>query len=216
MTRRQSSGTIVRTTKQGILHAADGTEVPITYIVARSGRRTTSLSVSRESILTIHTTRTASQTYIEGLLQQNNDWILHQMQRQQERQAAAQEAVAGLTIEEREQRVRAAAEQIRPLLAQRIAHYEPMLPQPHREIRRIRIGMQRSRWGSCSSTGTISFNVRLYLAPPEALDYVVVHELCHLVEMNHSDRFWALVASIMPDYLTWRRWLRENGDELRF
>lgn len=102
------------------------------------------------------------------------------------------------------------------LLEARIAYYEPMLPAEHIRITRVRVAMQRTRWGSCSSRGTLSFNVRLYLAPPEALDYVVVHELCHLVHMNHSKEFWALVESIMPDYKVWRRWLRENGNSLHF
>jgi predicted metal-dependent hydrolase len=79
---------------------------------------------------------------------------------------------------------------------------------------RIEIRSQRTRWGSCSSSGTLSFNWRLALAPFEVLDYVVVHELCHLLEPNHSSRFWDLVASRRP---RWRRqytWLRDNGPEL--
>ena len=78
----------------------------------------------------------------------------------------------------------------------------------------IRIGDQRSRWGSCSSNGTLSFNWRLILAPPEILDYVVIHELCHLTHMNHSKAFWELVESVDPDYKEHERWLRENGDTL--
>ncbi len=79
---------------------------------------------------------------------------------------------------------------------------------------RIRIAGQRTRWGSCSARGTLSFNWRLALAPAEVFDYVAVHELCHLREPNHSPRFWALVAAARPGYREQRRWLREHGPEL--
>lgn len=72
----------------------------------------------------------------------------------------------------------------------------------------------RSRWGSCSSEGSLNFNWKLVLAPPEVLDYVVVHELCHLEEPNHSSAFWKLVESVLPDYEKHRRWLRDHGDRL--
>jgi predicted metal-dependent hydrolase len=79
---------------------------------------------------------------------------------------------------------------------------------------RIALRDQRSRWGSCSTTGTLSFNWRLVLAPFEVLDYVVVHELCHLLEPNHSRRFWKLVETRRPHWHAQRDWLREHGPEL--
>ena len=78
----------------------------------------------------------------------------------------------------------------------------------------ITIRNQRSRWGSCSGQGTLNFNCLLMLAPPEVLDYVVVHELCHRKEMNHSAAFWAEVARVLPDYEARKRWLKENGPAL--
>jgi predicted metal-dependent hydrolase len=80
---------------------------------------------------------------------------------------------------------------------------------------RVSIKEQKSRWGSCSRLGNLNFNWRLLLAPLPVLDYVVVHELCHLKEMNHSARFWQLVARTCPTYATQRRWLRQHGHELR-
>lgn len=79
---------------------------------------------------------------------------------------------------------------------------------------RVSIKEQTSRWGSCSRRGNLNFNWRLLLAPLPVLDYVVFHELCHLKELNHSERFWRLVARGCPDYKTYRRWLHDNGRSL--
>jgi hypothetical protein len=80
---------------------------------------------------------------------------------------------------------------------------------------RVAIKEQKTRWGSCSRRGALNFNWRLLLAPLPALDYVVIHELCHLSEPNHAPRFWALVAQTCPDYHERRDWLRQHGHELR-
>ena len=79
---------------------------------------------------------------------------------------------------------------------------------------RIVVRDQRSRWGSCSRKGTLSFSWRLVLAPHDVLDYVVVHEVCHLVEHNHSPAFWALVRRRRPRYDEAKSWLAEHGWEL--
>ena len=75
----------------------------------------------------------------------------------------------------------------------------------------VRINSAVTRWGSCSGRGVISYNWRLILMPDTILDYVVVHELCHLIEMNHSKAFWNLVGTVLPDYQKRRAWLKENG-----
>jgi predicted metal-dependent hydrolase len=83
-----------------------------------------------------------------------------------------------------------------------------------RSYARLTIRGQRTRWGSCSPTGALSFNWRLLLAPEPVLDYVVWHEVCHLEVMDHSPRFWALVAQRCPDYRDQVRWLRRYGATL--
>lgn len=82
------------------------------------------------------------------------------------------------------------------------------------EYARVAIRDQRTRWGSCSSLGNLSFNWRLVIAPLEVLEYVVVHELCHLRQHNHSPAFWKLVAEARPSYKREKRWLDEHGPEL--
>lgn len=107
-----------------------------------------------------------------------------------------------------EKRYRNAARQ---LFENRVAYYHRMTGGRYTSIT---VRDQKTRWGSCSSRGTLSFNYRLVFAPPEILDYVVVHELCHLTYMNHSKDFWNMVASVMPEYKMHRKWLREHGQEL--
>ena len=76
---------------------------------------------------------------------------------------------------------------------------------------RISLRDQKTRWGSCSSRGAISYNWRIIMAPPSVLDYLVVHELCHMLHPNHSSTYWQEVARWLPDFRDLRRWLRQNG-----
>lgn len=79
---------------------------------------------------------------------------------------------------------------------------------------KVRISSARTHWGSCSAKGTLSFTWRLLQAPPEIIEYVIIHELCHLREHNHSAQFWALVGTRLPDFAVRRKWLKENGARL--
>jgi len=126
----------------------------------------------------------------------------------------AQQEYTGLTAAERrrletlEKRYRTAA---RARFESRAEYYQKFTGGYYSSIT---VRDQKTRWGSCSSRGTLSFNYRLIFAPPEVLDYVVVHELCHLTHMNHSKDFWNMVARIMPDYKAHKQWLRDHGNEL--
>ena len=79
---------------------------------------------------------------------------------------------------------------------------------------KIKLSSAKRRWGSCSSIGNINLTWRLVMAPLDIIDYVIVHELCHLREQNHSKKFWAQVAAILPDYKERRKWLKENSARL--
>ena len=80
-----------------------------------------------------------------------------------------------------------------------------------KNIKSVSLKYNATNWGSCSSMDNINLSTRLLFAPPEVVDYVIVHELAHLVEMNHSDRFWAVVGRVMPDYEVKEKWLKKNG-----
>ena len=101
--------------------------------------------------------------------------------------------------------------QAKDFFSARVAHYSQIW---EFEARAIRISQAQSRWGSCSPDDRLAFAWRLIMAPPTVIDYVVVHELAHIREKNHSRRFWQVVEKIMPDYEKQRIWLRENGHRL--
>jgi len=83
------------------------------------------------------------------------------------------------------------------------------------EYKKISIREQSTRWGSCSSEKNLNFNWKLILAPPLVLDYVIIHELSHTIEMNHSRAFWKVVENVMPNYNEYRNWLKTNGNLLK-
>ena len=145
--------------------------------------------------------RSMSQAEVERVLRDKRAWIEEQRRRQVPRLG-----LDGLAVSESAARV--GARELVSALAEEEAERLGVA------YRRIRIGGQRTLWGSCSPGGTLSFNWRLVLAPTEVLDYVVVHELCHLRVPNHSRRFWRLVEGRRPHWREQRDWLREHGPEL--
>jgi len=142
-----------------------------------------------------------SRARVRRLLEEQREWIEEQRRRQVRRLWLDPSAVS-------EAEVRKTARTVVSDLAREEAGRIGVT------YRRIRIGGQRTLWGSCSARGTLSFNWRLVLAPHEVLDYVVVHELCHLRVPNHSREFWALVERHRPAWRRHRDWLREHGSEL--
>ena len=142
-----------------------------------------------------------SERAIRALLDQHEGWLARQLARTREPQLTLER------VTEREGRARAR------VLVHELAAFEAQ--RLGVAFQRIAIRDQRTRWGSCSSRGTLSFNWRLVLAPLAVAEYVVVHELCHLREPNHSPRFWQLVAAARPGYREQRRWLADHGWELQ-
>ena len=139
-------------------------------------------------------------------MDQHRQWILQHREKleRQKRQAAEFPALT-------EEALRELAERARQYIPERVRYYAPKVGV---DYGRITIRTQKSRWGSCSSKGNLNFNCLLMLAPPQVIDSVVVHELCHRKEMNHSAAFYSHVLRVFPEYRTWNRWLKEYGPGL--
>lgn len=158
------------------------------YELIRSGRRTLALEVRGGHVIVRAPYRT-SQATIDRFVAAHADWIAHALAKQETRAAAHPEP----TDAEREEYIRRA----KAYLPQRVAYFsERMGLYPTQ----VRITGARTRFGSCSSQGHICFSWRLMQYPPEAIDYVVVHELAHLRYMNHGAEFYALIARYLPDW----------------
>ena len=175
------------------------------YRVIRSGRKTLALEI-RDGELLVRAPWRTTQAEIERMIREKRDWIGKHLQMSRERKAAA-EGVAPLTAEELRELGRRALEYI----PERVRHYAAVIGVVPRQIT---IRNQRTRWGSCSAKGNLNFNCLLMLTPPEVIDSVVVHELCHLKEMNHSERFYREVRKAFPEYDRWHGWLKEHQTEL--
>lgn len=174
--------------------------------VIRSSRKTMSLEVRGDGTVLVRAPYRMPVTEIQRFVQEKSDWIAKHLQMQAERKKEAQQEER-LTMQEiQELADRALAE-----IPKRAAYYAQLLQV---DYGKITIRNQKSRWGSCSSKGNLNFNCLLMLTPPEIIDYVVVHELCHRKEMNHSARFWNEVEKVLPDYRERRAWLKEHGGRL--
>ena len=169
----------------------------------RSRRKTVALQVLGLNDVVVRAPMRMSNREIEEFVQQNMDWIQKNLKKVAENQKEEEEIVPMTEAE-----VRELAERATQLIPERVKHFAPLVGVTYG---RITIRNQKSRWGSCSAKGNLNFNVGLLLAPPEVLDYVVVHELCHRKEMNHSPKFWAEVSKLIPDYKQHEKWLKNNG-----
>ena len=174
--------------------------------IVRSNRKTVGIQIKPDGRVVVRAPAKLPQGELEEIIRKREDWIRKHVARMREREAA-QPPVEPLTMEE----LRALANEAVRVIPQRVAHYAPLIGVTYG---RITIRNQRSRWGSCSSKGNLNFNCLLMLTPPEVLDSVVVHELCHRKEMNHSERFYAEVLRVFPDYWKWDKWLKEHGGQL--
>lgn len=174
----------------------------ISYRIIRSGRRTIAIEITSDGEVLVRCPRRMGTDAIYAFVQSKSQWIAGHLEKRK-----VQPRVHALTGGELQDLVQKARE----LLACRVAYYAPLVGVTYGKVA---VRRQRSLWGSCSDKGNLSFNCLLMLTPPEVADYIVVHELCHRKEMNHSAKFWAEVARVLPDYRERQVWLRENGPGL--
>lgn len=174
--------------------------------IIKSKRRTISLQIKPDESLELKAPMQMKDAQIKDFLHQKSDWIKKNVQAVKERQQQMSQ-IKPLTIEE----IHELADQALEVIPKRVAYFAEIVGVTYG---RITIRNQKSRWGSCSSKGSLNFNCLLMLMLTEVQDYVVVHELCHRKEMNHSPKFWAEVRKVLPDYENQKLWLKEHGDEI--
>lgn len=184
----------------------DKTEDDIRYYIKRSRRKSISVEIEPDLSVLIRAPYYMPKKEIDSFLDRSMDWIVKHRDEASRRMREREETPA-LSMEE----IRQLADQAVKEIPERVRYYAPLVGVTYG---RITIRNQKSRWGSCSSKGNLNFNCLLMLAPAEHRDYVIVHELCHRKEMNHSKRFWSEVERVLPDYKKSVKWFRENGGAL--
>lgn len=174
--------------------------------VRRSKRKSATIKITADMQIVVFVPLYVSDNEIEKMVISKSKWIDEHMLKVQS------------TIDERSKLEKITFEQVKELADQAV-EYIPKRVKYYAEkenfvYNKITIKNLVSRWGSCSTKGNLNFNCLLMLTPDYVIDYIVVHELCHLREMNHSEKFWAEVEKIMPDYQRAELWLKQNGGNL--
>ena len=170
------------------------------YTIIRSARKTLSIQLLPGGEVVVRAPNRMPKRDIERFLEEKRGWI-------EGHRSKLPAVPPKLTDAELGELARHAKE----VLPEITAHFAPLVGV---DYGRITIRAQRTRWGSCSAQGNLNFNCLLMLTPDDVMEYVVVHELCHRKEMNHSARFWTEVERVLPGYRESRRWLKDNGGGL--
>lgn len=217
----------------------------VEYTLKRSNRKSIAIEIAVDGSMVVRAPLKVSMQTIERVLEKKKDWILEKQNKHQGEATRAHDQVYYLgscmrvRVEEHKSNllciepkdgvlvIRKPAgfalnlpvflenwyrKQAQKIIAEKVAHYSKMM---HVTYQNITVKDQKTRWGSCSMKGNLNFNYRLIMAPERVLEYVVVHELAHRIHMDHSKAFWNQVSMVMPEYDTYRLWLKEHGHELR-
>lgn len=177
------------------------------YDLIRTSRKTIAIQITLDGDVTVRAPRDCEKEEIDDLIRDRREWIEEKRAEflaQKRECEKKQEQFPKITPESEREFRRLAKEKI----PKRVALFAEQVGV---DYGKITIKDTKSRWGSCSYQGNLNFCWRLILAPEEVLDYIVVHELCHRLEMNHSARFWAEVKRVLPEYEKSKEWLKENG-----
>lgn len=174
-----------------------------------SERKTVGLEIKPNGQVFLRTPTAMTEAQMSQFLNDKKDWLEKHLQRINQKQEERAKTPTQPSLTEVD--IRALADKALTELPPRVAYYAKVIGVTYG---RITIRNQTTKWGSCSSKGNLNFNCLLMLAPSEIVDYIIVHELCHRKEMNHSPAFWRLVESVMPDYKEKVKWLNEHGGEI--
>ena len=174
----------------------------ITYKLIRSSRKTIAIQITPAGEVVVRCPGRMRTQDVQRFVESKADWIRAHLAKFENRPALQPFTQA---------EIKALADKALQYIPGRVKHFAPMVGVSYG---RITIRNQKTRWGSCSGPGNLNFNCLLMLLPPEIIDYVVVHELCHRKEMNHSPKFWAHVERILPNYRTLKQQLKNLGGPL--
>lgn len=170
--------------------------------VIYSNRKTVSIELCTNGIL-VRAPKSMNSHEIEAFLDKKQSWIEKHLSKMKARREII-EKIPLFTLDE----IRELADKALVVIPEKVKKYAPIVGV---DYGRITIRNQRSRWGSCSSKGNLSFNCLLMLFSDDVIDYVVIHELCHRKHMNHSAEFYAEVERVFPEYRRCQKWLKDNG-----
>lgn len=176
----------------------------VDFQIVKSRRKTISIEVQGNGKVVVRAPYRMPNYRIKEFITQKENWINKHV-KQAESNAEKYDEIEPLTAELLDELF----EDAKRTIPRKVAHFAELMDVTYG---RITIRNQKTRWGSCSSKGNLNFNCLLMLAPDEVIDYVVVHELAHRKEMNHSKAFWSEVEKVIPDYKDKRKWLKDNGD----
>ena len=178
--------------------------------IIKSRRKTIAIQVNSDLSVTVRAPYGVTEKCIEEFLNKNEAWISKQMNEIKAKKKSVESGnVENVTLD----KIKALADQALEIIPTRVEYFARIIGVTYGNIT---IRNQKTRWGSCSSKGNLNFNCLLMLAPPEVLDYVVVHELCHRKQMNHSKAFWSEVEKVFPDYKKSIKWLKEEGSQIMY
>lgn len=196
---------VIKQMKLGFTAQGEPREIQIDVLY--SDRKTLGLEVDRGGQVKLRAPRRTGDSAIQRFAQEKKAWIIEKylMMEKRREEAALRSVPDYVTQPELEKKYRRMAQE---RIRERTAYFAEKMGVGYG---RISIRAAKTRWGSCSYAGNLNFHWKLILMPPEVLDYVVVHELAHRKEMNHSGEFWAEVERILPDYKERRRWLKLYG-----
>ena len=179
-------------------------------VVIRSDRRSFAIEIGMDKKIKVRVPRRASKAQIEEMLKAKHDWILKTLDKIDQRNTAeAREYAEAKPLSSEE--IKKLKKEARERLTELTEHWAGRMGISYR---RISIRGQKTRWGSCSSKGNLNYNYLLMLCPDDVIEYVVIHELCHRVYMNHSKRFWEKIEEFCPNYRQARKWFKQNGNSL--
>lgn len=181
--------------------------------IIRSNRKTLAIQINPDLSVTVRAPMYAPQSDIERILREKEGWIQKHIEKIREQEAKRKETQGEFVESEylTNEEIKKLADKALQHIPKRVSYYAKQIGVTYGKIT---IRNQKTRWGSCSSKGNLNFNCLLMLTPSEVIDYVVVHELCHRKEMNHSVAFWAEVEKVIPNYKEQVKWLKENGGKI--